>query len=241
MILTASDLVALLGARQADADRYAPYLAEYLPRYGITTVERLAVFLCNVKHETGDLRDVDEFSGSVAYFDKYEPGTTSGRNLGNTVKGDGYRFRGRGLPQLTGRDNYTRFSTATGINAVKNPDLLLQPRYAVLAACWFWADRRMNPLADAGDFSETLRRWTGSGTRYYAQRKPTYDRLLVALRELEKKKPDDTPWAVGLERIPAPRPTAGWLLLGLALGAFLWFVYSGRWRIAWTALYETLT
>jgi len=242
MVLTATDLVSLLGAKSADAERYAPFLAEYLPRYGITTPERLAVYLTNVQFETGSLRDVEE-NGSLAYFDKYEPGTVSGRTLGNTVKGDGYRFRGRGLAQLTGRSNYTRFSTATGIDAVRNPDLLLQPRYAVLSACWFWADRRMNALADAGDFSETLRRWTGSATRYYSQRRPTYDRLLPALRKLEKKKPSDpdAPWAVGLERLPAPRPSVGWLVVGLVLGGLVWLVYSGRWRTAWNALYETLT
>lgn len=240
MVLDATDLVSLLGAKPADAARYAPYLAEYLPRYGITTPERLAVFLTNVKHETGNLSDVDEFSGNVSYFDAYEPGTKTGRNLGNTMKGDGYRFRGRGLPQLTGRDNYTRFSTATGINAVKNPDLLLQPRYAVLSSCWFWADRRMNALADAEDFSEILRRWTGSATRYYAARRPTYDRLLPVLRELEKKKPDQ-PANRLIDALPTPRPTAGWLLVGLVLGALLWLVYSGRWRTAWNALYDTLT
>jgi hypothetical protein len=68
--------------------------------------------------------------GQVSYFDKYEPGTDKGRDLGNTIKGDGYRFRGRGFVQLTGRRNYAKAGSALGIDLVAKPDDALVPEIA---------------------------------------------------------------------------------------------------------------
>lgn len=73
--------------------------------------------------------------------------------LGNTHIGDGWRFRGRGLKQLTGRDNYTRFSAQMfgDDRAVRDPDILLTPSGAVASAVWFWVNRNLNAVADSGD------------------------------------------------------------------------------------------
>lgn len=79
------------------------------------------------------------------------------RNLGNSEPGDGWRFRGRGLKQLTGRDNYTRCGRAIGQDIVGDPDLLLQPFNAALSAGWFWSTNKLNAIADRGDVVEMTR------------------------------------------------------------------------------------
>jgi len=73
------------------------------------------------------------------------------KNLGNTQPGDGWRFRGRGLKQLTGRDNYKRCGDAIGENFIDYPDRLLEPVNAALSAGWFWSVNKLNAAADRGD------------------------------------------------------------------------------------------
>lgn len=73
------------------------------------------------------------------------------RNLGNTQPGDGWKFRGRGLKQLTGRDNYARCSAAIGETFLEDPDRVLMPVNAALSAGWFWSTHGLNDLADRGD------------------------------------------------------------------------------------------
>lgn len=89
-----------------------------------------AYAIATVKTECGEDYQVRSEIGSRAYFDKYEPGTTLGKRLGNTVTGDGYLFRGRGFVQLTGRDNYNRFKTITHLDLVDNPDSALEKEVA---------------------------------------------------------------------------------------------------------------
>jgi putative chitinase len=73
-------------------------------------------------------------------------------NLGNTQPGDGWRFRGRGLTQITGRDAYARAGEATGLPLLQQPDLAVQPNVAASVACWVWAGwKGCNRLADAGN------------------------------------------------------------------------------------------
>jgi predicted chitinase len=87
--------------------------------------------LATVKHECGnEWRPITE-RGSKAYFNKYEPGTTIGKNLGNTNPGDGWRYRGRGYVQITGRANYARMTKALELgpdeNLIDDPDQALRP------------------------------------------------------------------------------------------------------------------
>lgn len=84
------------------------------------------------------------------------------KNLGNTQPGDGWLFRGRGLKQLTGRSNYTRFATSVGINAiVESPDMLILPEYATLSAGWFWNVNNLNPIADRRDIALLTKKING--------------------------------------------------------------------------------
>lgn len=77
--------------------------------------------------------------------------------LGNTQPGDGWRFRGRGLKQLTGRDNYARCGKAIGEDLIAHPERLLLPVNAALSAGWFWHSKGLNAVADKGDVVEMTR------------------------------------------------------------------------------------
>jgi putative chitinase len=75
--------------------------------------------------------------------------------------GEGFAFRGRGVVQLTGRDNYQRCGDGLGVDLVGNPDLLKEPKYAMLSAGWFWNKTNLNALADSGDLETMTRRING--------------------------------------------------------------------------------
>jgi len=95
-----------------------------------TPLRQVAYMLATSLHETAaTMQPITEY-GKVSYFDKYEPGTKIGRDLGNTVTGDGYRFRGRGYVQLTGRRNYRKASEELGFDIVANPARALEPPVA---------------------------------------------------------------------------------------------------------------
>ena len=80
---------------------------------------------------------------------------------GPTESGEGWKYRGRGLKQLTGKDNYTRCGKALGVDLVVNPDLLLQPEYAARSAAWFWSANGCSKFADAGDIEGLTKRING--------------------------------------------------------------------------------
>lgn len=90
-------------------------------------------------------------------------------NLGNTEPGDGHRFIGRGLKQLTGRDNYARCGAALWLDLTGSPELLLQPQHAAMSAGWFWSTNDLNSIADLGDVLLMTRRING-GVNGLAQR-----------------------------------------------------------------------
>lgn len=84
--------------------------------------------------------------------------------MGNLQDGDGWQFHGRGLIQLTGRENYENCGNGIGVDIIDNPDLLLTPQYATLSAGWFWGKRGLNDLADSGDIETMTRRINGGTT-----------------------------------------------------------------------------
>jgi putative chitinase len=88
-------------------------------------------------------------------------GAWGARNLGNTQPGDGWRYRGRGLKQLTGRSNYQRCGQGIGMDLIGNPDLLMQPEAATLSAGWFWSANNCNDIADRGDIPALTKRING--------------------------------------------------------------------------------
>jgi putative chitinase len=99
---------------------------------------------------------------------------------GPTESGDGWRYRGRGLKQLTGKDNYSRCGAGLGMNLVENPDLLLQPEGASLSAAWFWSINKCGPIADSGDFVALTKKING-GTIGLEDRQRRYKAVLASL------------------------------------------------------------
>lgn len=144
--------------------------------FSISTPARLAAFLGQLAHESGQLRYFEELWGPTLAQLKYErPRDTDGvpapmvaapplplwQRLGNTEAGDGYRFRGRGPIQLTGRQNYFVAGRALHLKLEENPDLVAGIQVGFRVAGWFWDSRAANELADRGDFDAITYRING--------------------------------------------------------------------------------
>ena len=99
---------------------------------------------------------------------------------GTIESGEGWKFRGRGLKQLTGKENYSRCGSGLGVNLINNPDLLLEPESASLSAAWFWSTNKCGPLADADDFVGLTKRING-GTIGLDDRQRRYKAVLAAM------------------------------------------------------------
>jgi putative chitinase len=129
------------------AETYYQPLVDTMKKYNINTPLRMQHFLAQVLHESGGFQFTKE-QGNDAYFNKYE-----GRaSLGNTQVGDGAKFKGRGLIQLTGRANYQKFKDDSGIDVIANPDLVANdPKLSAMASGFFWNSRNLNALADKDD------------------------------------------------------------------------------------------
>ncbi|AFL90430.1 putative chitinase [Terriglobus roseus DSM 18391] len=128
----------------------------------INTPLRQSHFLAQVGHESGELRYTEELASGTAYEGR--------KDLGNTQPGDGARFKGRGLIQLTGRTNYAAFGKAVGLNLIANPkQVATESRLSVDAATWFWTTHHLNALADKDDTLALTKRING-GTNGLADR-----------------------------------------------------------------------
>ncbi len=133
-----------------NALKFLDFVNETCLKYEINTPSRQLNFLAQVGHESGGLFYTEELASGAAYEGR--------KNLGNTVAGDGIRFKGRGLIQITGRSNYKSVGDAMGIDLIKNPTLLggknvtkctaEQLKNAVMSAGWYWDSRKLNVLAD---------------------------------------------------------------------------------------------
>jgi putative chitinase len=157
MPITPQQLLQILPNARRQAGVFASVLNVAMVRYQIIGPKRMAAFVAQIGHESGQLQWVREIWGPTATQLRYE-----GRaDLGNTVAGDGSKYRGRGLIQITGRANYAACGEALGIDLINHPELLEQPQYACLSAAWFWATKGLNTLADAGEFNTITRRING--------------------------------------------------------------------------------
>lgn len=151
--MTPEQLAYATGARIETAKDFLPIIESAAPDFDINTPKRMMAFLAQVGHESGGLHWLTELWGPTPAQSRYE-----GRmDLGNTQPGDGFRFRGRGLIQITGRNNYARASEALATDFVSNPDWLAQPVYAVRSAMWFWKSHGLNELADVDQFEHITR------------------------------------------------------------------------------------
>ncbi|MHA4979061.1 glycoside hydrolase family 19 protein [Pseudomonas extremorientalis] len=176
MPITEQQLMQILPNAGRQAGVFVPALNTAMSRYGIVGTARVAAFIAQVGHESGQLRYVREIWGPTAQQLTYE-----GRaDLGNTVKGYGSKYRGRGLIQITGCANYAACGEALGLDLINKPELLELPQHAAMSAAWFWSIRGLNTLADQKDFAKITRRING-GLTGQADRQALYYKALKVL------------------------------------------------------------
>jgi putative chitinase len=180
--ITQQQLLQILPNAGKQAGVFASALNLAMDRYQINNLLRMAAFIAQVGHESGQFRYVKELGGDQ-YLSKYDTGPLAKR-LGNTPEadGDGLKYRGRGLIQITGHDNYLACSKAlfSDDRLLQKPELLEQAEWAAKSAAWFWNSRNLNALADAGDFIGITRRING-GTNGLAERQSLFINALKVL------------------------------------------------------------
>ena len=153
MDITIAQLVSIMPNATHRADIYITTLNAAMIEFKINTLSRQAAFLAQVGHESGQLLYVEEIASGAAYEGRAD--------LGNTQPGDGIKYKGRGLIQITGRTNYAAVTMALDIDALDTPNLLCTPINACRSAAWFWNTHGLNELADAGEFQTITRRING--------------------------------------------------------------------------------
>jgi putative chitinase len=172
-----------------EVDNWYNALVEIMPKYGITSKRRVAHFLSQCAHESANFkrleenlnysakalravfgryfgappkRDADEYHrqpemiANYVYMDEFRK-----YKMGNTKEGDGWKFRGRGLKQLTGRDNYTKFGASIDMSAEEAAEYVSTPEGAVESACWFWDTNNLNDIADTDNVVKMTKRING--------------------------------------------------------------------------------
>lgn len=161
--LTSAQLQQLFPNARTQAGVFISALNTAMTHRNINTPKRIAAFLAQVGHESGQLQYVREL-GNDQYLSKYDTGSLAAR-LGNTPQadGDGQKYRGRGLIQITGRDNYRACSLGLfgDDRLLFIPELLEKPQWAAESAAWFWEQKGLNELADRDQFNSITRRING--------------------------------------------------------------------------------
>jgi putative chitinase len=186
------------------ADHWYEALCEILPDYDINTVPRVAAFLAQTAHESGGYTAIKENLNYKAetlckVWPKYFPNMdianqyahqqekianrAYGGRMGNGPEssGDGYKFCGRGLIQLTGKDNYSRYAQATEQTLDEASEHLTTFEGCVQSAAWFWEANNLNQFADSGDILTMTKRING-GTLGLADRQQHYQHAIQVLQ-----------------------------------------------------------
>lgn len=148
----------------------------HFPAYEINTPLRIAHFIAQAAHETGGFRYLHELWGPTPAQRRYE----GRKDLGNTVNGDGYLYRGRGIFQLTGRSNYADYGRTINLDLVTHPEIAEDPEVSVLIACAYWKRHGLNGLADVDDIEHITRKING-GLNGFEERKAMLARAKVVL------------------------------------------------------------
>ena len=207
-LLTEAQLGAMIPTNGEVAE-WCAALNEMLPKYDITTPKRIAGFVSQCAHESADFKLLEENLNYkeetlLRVFPRYfGPGKRSAaeyaRNpekianyvymdefrsasgaLGNTQPGDGWRFRGKGLKQVTGRANHTAFGKTVGMTAEQAAEYLLTKKGALESALWFWGSRNLNAVADTGDVVK-LTKIINGGDIGLADRQARYAKAMAVL------------------------------------------------------------
>ena len=183
-------------------------MCEILPKYGITTSRRVAHFVSQCAHESNNFNSLEENlnyseKSLLAVFGRYfgaapkanaaeyarNPEMIANRvyndefrkyKMGNTKPGDGWLFRGRGLKQLTGRENYTNFGKSIGMTGEQAAEYVGTEKGAIESAAWFWNNKKLNPIADTDDVTKMTKIING-GSIGLADRQSRYSKAMAVL------------------------------------------------------------
>ena len=200
MPITAQQLLQILPNAGQVAGVFVPALNTGMNRYQIIGTKRIAAFIAQVGHESGQLTCLVEnlnysadalcktwpsrFGTELAKAVERKPEQIAniayGNRMGNTAPGEGWKYRGRGLIQITGKNNYRACAEALGADLIAQPELLEKPQHGCMSAAWFWATNGLNTLADAGKFEAVTQRING-GQNGTADRQALYARALKVL------------------------------------------------------------
>lgn len=134
----------------------------HVPAASITTPLRIAHFMAQLAHESDRFKAMEEYASGVAYEGRTD--------LGNTMQGDGRRYKGRGPIQLTGRANYREYGRKLGIDLESHPEIAALPSIGMMTACRYWMVKNLNAFADMDDILTITRKING-GTNGLADRK----------------------------------------------------------------------
>jgi putative chitinase len=205
MELTKEQLKQLL-PKNPYIDQWYNALSQLLPDYEINTPQRIAAFIAQCAHESGEFTALKENLNYRAVtlrkiFPKYFPTDEIANHYanlpnkqeaiankvyanrmgnGDEASGDGFRYCGRGLIQLTGKDNYSWFAASIGISPDEASEYLQTFEGAAQSACWFWESNNLNAFADVGDILTMTKRING-GTIGLEDRKKHYEHALHVL------------------------------------------------------------
>ncbi|WP_321837821.1 glycoside hydrolase family 19 protein [Pseudomonas kulmbachensis] len=200
MSITTQQLLQILPNAGQSAGVFVSALNTAMNHYQIVGLKRVAAFIAQVGHESGQLKclvenlnysadalrktwpsrfDV-ELATAVARKPEHIANIAYGNRMGNTASGDGWKYRGRGLIQVTGKANYRACGETLGLDLITQPELLEKPQHACMSAAWFWASNGLNTLADAGKFDAITQRING-GHNGAADRQALYAMALKVL------------------------------------------------------------
>jgi putative chitinase len=174
---------------EADAARIAAGLGEAFHRFGIDTERRAAMAVAQWAHESDRFKTSQEYASGSAYEGR--------RDLGNSHRGDGVRFKGRGRIMVTGRTNYAAMGKALGLDLVGHPEMLAQSPQSELASGQWWHDHGCNGFCDRDDFVGLTKRING-GVNGLADRQQLYAAARKVAKDLVPRQVD--PWGVLTEK-----------------------------------------
>jgi putative chitinase len=171
-VIHADELAKIIPYGKNRVPEFIEPLNAAMAEFSINTPFREAAFVAQLAHESGEFRYVRELASGEAYEGR--------KDLGNTEAGDGVRYKGRGLIQITGRANYRALSDYFDVDFVRNPEWLETPEWACRSAAWFWTARGLNELADREDFKLITKRING-GYNGIQERLAYYTKALTVM------------------------------------------------------------
>ena len=151
--VTREELLAIMPNAKKRVDSYLSIINGWAEEFGINTKLRMAHYLAQIAHESGELRYTKELASGRAYEGR--------KDLGNTQQGDGVKYKGRGLIQITGRANYRKYANYCGFDVVGSPELLERPLGATKSSMWVFDTFGCNELADKDNLKAIRRKING--------------------------------------------------------------------------------